>query len=222
MRILFATPYRATTHPDLLRQAGELRDAALHLAWMRGYTVDVGLYADSSPRQRGLPSFTLNAQARNALLETFLTPEHEAVFWVDADLIRYPSDIIMQLDQVREGGVAAPFVYLDHSERLGGKSQRFYDTMGFIEALAPARPYAPHFSQAGPVVRLRSVGCCYLIPAQVYHAGGRYVATPPYCEHWSIMRAAEALGYPIVADSRIEAWHAYLPDYGEKWHSGQE
>jgi hypothetical protein len=27
---------------------------------------------------------------------------------------------------------------------------------------------------------------------------------------------------PIVADLSLEAYHAYLPAYGERWHTGHE
>jgi hypothetical protein len=217
MRVLFATPYRAHTHPALLDGAMGLRDAAVAAATSAGYAVDVALYRDEGGPPQSQP-YAGNARARNALLAAHLTPEHDLVLWVDADLVRYPADIIPRLDEVRDGGVAAPFVYLD-KEAPG----RFYDTAGFIEFSGQHTPiWPPHFTQPGPVVSLLSVGCCYLIPADVYRSGAVYAPAPPHVEHWPVMRHAAAMGLPIVADRRIEAFHAYLPDYGERWHDGRQ
>jgi hypothetical protein len=220
MRILGASPYRPTLHPDLLRVGAGLRAAAIATATEAGYQVDVAIYADPVRRESGEPRYAGHARVRNATIERFLLPEHDAVLWVDADLVRYPAEIIPALDAVRWGGIAAPAVYLD-KEAPG----RWYDTAGFIEAPGGRHTpiWPPHFRQPGPVVELLSVGCIYLMPADVFHAGHRYAAPPePYVEHWTIMEAARAMGYPIRADLRLEAYHAYLPSYGEAWHTGHE
>jgi hypothetical protein len=219
MRILWATPYRPSLHPDLLRIGAGLRAAAVAHAITAGHTVDVALYQDPNPDATGLPAYARHARVRNEVVDRWLRPEHDAVFWVDADLVRYPADLITALDAVRDGGVAAPAVYLD--EVAPG---RWYDTGGFIEIPGQHTPIWPrHFWQPGPVIDLLSVGCVYLMPAAVFHAGHRYAAPPPpYVEHWSIMQAAKAMGYPVRCDLRLEAYHAYLPSYREEWHTGHE
>lgn len=205
MNVLIATPYRRRTHPALLERAAALR------AHLKG---DVCVYEDCSGPVPGDLPYASNARARNHILDIALKPEHEAVLWVDVDLVDYPADIIERLDAVRDGGIAAPFVYLD------GFYHHFYDTGGFIEDTEHSRVRPPHFDQPGPVYQLKSVGTLYLAPADLYRAGARYAPAPPYVEHWPVMQFALQHGYKIVADSRIEALHAHLPSFGENWHRG--
>jgi hypothetical protein len=219
MRILWACPYRATTHPDLLRIGAGLRAAALAHAAEAGHTVEVALHQDLTEPTMVQPAYARHARVRNRLIDIHLRPDHDAVLWVDVDLVRYPADIITALDAVRETGVAAPAIYLDEAP-----TGRWYDTGGFIETPGQHTPIWPrHFRQDGPIINLLSVGCLYLMPAAVFHAGHRYQAPrPPYVEHWSIMEAARAMGYPVRCDLRLEAFHAYLPSYREDWHTGHE
>jgi hypothetical protein len=117
------------------------------------------------------------------------------------------------------GAIVAPFAMLADSDeplrRLFSR-ERFYDIGGFIEHGKRARVVAPFFDQQGDVIELDSVGCCYLAPAALYHAGVRYAPPPTdyYVEHWSVMQAAKRRGYRIVALSNVRVTHAWLPDYG--------
>jgi hypothetical protein len=93
---------------------------------------------------------------RNNLIERFLLPRHDFVFWLDADLTVVPSDIIQRLYRANPTGISAPLVLLDSGakfsrlsdassspgeEWLGriespmppSSSIRFYDTAAFVQ-----------------------------------------------------------------------------------------
>lgn len=207
-----------------------LRAAAVAEAEARGYQIDLALMADPVARVAGEPRYAGHVRVRNLVVDRYLRPYHDAVIWVDADLIRYPADIVPALDQLRAGGIGAPFVYLDKWPAKHRWSRepapRFYDTAGFVEVAEPAGHIPtdpPYFTQPGPVVELLSVGTIYMMPAEPFHRGHRYQLPPEWrVEHWGICEVVRGMGHPIRADSRIEAWHAYLPDYGEEWHTGHE
>jgi hypothetical protein len=59
----------------------------------------------------------------------------------------------------------------DVFEHLPG---RFYDIAGFVEQGRWARFTPPFFDQPGPVFELDSVGCCYLVNADLYRHGARH------------------------------------------------
>lgn len=163
------------------------------------------------------------AKARNWLLETYLTPAYDYVLWIDADITKYPPDLPQQLFEVHPKAVVAPLVLVENT-------RGFYDNVGFIEngGITETRP--PYFEQTGRLIELDSVGCCYLIPADVYeHA--RYEKTPVdrkghhwslwirgHTEHWSVMQKAKELGYSIWCTRDITVYHADLPTYGETWN----
>ena len=105
------------------------------------------------------------------------------VFWVDADLVAYPANLVEELISRAEGGIAAPLVLMegDLSEPAypaGFGPGRFYDIAGFIEEGRWARFTQPYFDQIGPVYQLDSVGSCYLINADLYRAGARHMVDP--------------------------------------------
>jgi hypothetical protein len=151
-----------------------------------------------------------HATVRNYMLDRYLSPYHTHVLWIDSDLINYPDTLPSVLMSAFPDAIVAPFAMLDKLPN------RFYDIGGFIERGNRARMWPPFFDQEGDVIELDSVGCCYLAPAALYHAGVRY-APPPndyYVEHWSVMQAAKRRGYRIVALRDVRVIHAWLPDYG--------
>lgn len=207
MNLLILQPIRPN-HPESLRRAANL--ALWRLTTPDGWTVtthqdDTLITPDPSPS-----IYAKHAAVRNYMLDTYLKPEHDLVLWIDSDLIAYPADLIQTLSTANPGGITAPFVFLDHHPG------RFYDIGGFIEHGRRFGLHAPYCLQTAPVVHLDSVGCLYLAPAALYHAGVRYSAPPTdyYVEHWSVMQQAKALGYPIVGLRDVQATHAFLPAFG--------
>lgn len=200
-RVLVCTPYRATTHPALIDrwQANAARVGAPSL-----------LKRDHGDILPGDGRYSCHARARNALLGTIDLGDYDYLYWVDVDIERWPDGLLDWAMTYNPDGISAPAVLLHRYV------ERFFDFWGFLEAGRPARIYPPWFDQAGPIVELTSVGCCYVIPAQIYRDGARYVDTPGEAtEHLSVMQAAAAQGRRIVANLDYRAVHAYLPDYGE-------
>lgn len=211
--ILIATPIAPST-PATLRHVNETMVADM-IATCTGIVFEVARDDAAIVVPDAAPRYSRHAAARNHLIDTRLTPEHDYVLWVDADVIAAPPTL--PRDLLAHGGIAAPLVLLDHC------GDRFYDIGGFLERGARANLYPPYWTQPGPVVTLDSVGCVYLIPAWLYRAGLRYAPPPhghPGVEHWSVMCEAAALDVPIVADMRLTALHAWLPDFGLELHAG--
>lgn len=207
MNLLILQPIRPN-HPEALRQRADaaLRNLAIPDDWV------VTICQDDTPiTPPPSPSiYAKHAAVRNHMLDHYLKPEHNLVLWIDSDLIDYPSDLIALLYTANPGGIAAPFVFLDKHPG------RFYDIGGFIESGRRFGLNAPYCRQTGDVVSLDSVGCLYLAPASLYHAGARYSAPPTdyYVEHWSVMQQAKQRGLSIVGLRNVIVTHAYLPMFG--------
>ena len=223
MSILVLQPIRPTNPPALRARA----DALLE----RMVSANPGMCFDVRQDDTALeipphPSLYMrHATVRNHMLDTYLTPEHTHVLWVDSDLIDYPAELPTLLMEVvgETQTVCAPLAVLD-TTNLAHKN-RFYDIGGFIEKGNRARMYPPWFEQTGDVIELDSVGCCYLAPAALYlpnyyynpvMPGVRYKPPPTdyYVEHWSVMQEAKRRGYRVCALTTVRAVHAWLPDYG--------
>lgn len=132
---------------------------------------------------RGLPHphrQAAMAALRQSMIERYLKNE-QWVFWVDADIVDYPPNLLDELIARAEGGIAAPLVIMEGDVRApafpsGFGPGRFYDIGGFVEEGRWARFAEPYFNQPGPVYRLDSVGSCYLVNADLYRWGARHEA----------------------------------------------
>ena len=62
----------------------------------------------ASPPSGLTPLFTLCGR--------YLRPEHEYVIWLDADVVKYPSDLILRLYETNPHGVSAPLVLIESSD----------------------------------------------------------------------------------------------------------
>lgn len=215
MNILILQPVRPS-NPAALRERASVLLARLPAA-NPGISFDVR-QDDSAleiPPHHSL--YMRHATVRNYMLDTYLKEEHDAVLWVDSDLVDYPADLPTRLHIVslatEPSGIVAPLALLSPTSGWPG---RFYDIGGFIEKGNRARMWPPYFEQQGDVVELDSVGCCYLAPASLYRAGVRY--SPPvtdyYVEHFSVMQEARRRGYRVCCLTTAAATHAWLPDYG--------
>ena len=217
MRLLVAIPQH-TTLPPVLRTRMELLASALTLdnAGL-DWTLDVAIYPNAEHPVAGDLPCAPHARARNALLDRYLRPDHDAVLWLDADLTYYPPLLPRLLAAVQPpGGIVAPLVLIEGTTRL-------YDTQGVRTVdggpVAREAPYFVDCPQLGPrLYQLGSVGCAYLAPAALYHAGVRYAPTAGHTEHWSVMAAHRDRGGAVACTTALTAYHANLPDYGEAWH----
>ena len=69
---------------------------------------------------------------------------------------------------IMEGDASSP------PSREGFGPERFYYIAGFVEQGRWARFTPPFFDQPDPVFELDSVGCCYLVNADLYRHGARH------------------------------------------------
>jgi GT2 family glycosyltransferase len=175
--VLVLTPVNPTLDPAILRRARELAERAIK--GMRGCRI-VHDDAGEAPL-RGQPHpyrQAAIAKIRQNMIDRHLRDERW-VFWVDADLVEYPANLVEELISRAEGGIAAPLVLMegDLSEPAypaGFGPGRFYDIAGFIENGRWARFTQPYFDQIGPVYELDSVGSCYLANADLYRGGAKH------------------------------------------------
>jgi hypothetical protein len=211
--ILLCTPYRPSIHPALLERWKANAEA---LAAAPGHASVTEISALLMPFDGGSEiddgRFSAHARSRNAVLDAINLDDYDYLYWIDADIVAWPSGLLSWALTHNPEGVSAPAVTLD---RCG---DRFYDILGYLEDGVGARMFTPWFNQGGRIVTLESVGCCYVIPAAVYRGGARYQDTPGATEHLSVMAAASGQGRPILANLGLRAIHAYLPDYGEALH----
>jgi Flp pilus assembly protein TadD len=213
MFILVLVPVKPNLHPLLKERAHAL--AGRLPGANPGHRLDV-VFDESSPGDgpvAGLEARVRHtAPIRQRMIDRHLKPDHEAVLWVDADLVAYPADLPTELLRRNPGGVSAPVVLLDHHP------DRFYDVAGFVEQGRWARLTPPWFDQPGLAFDLDGVGCLYLVPAEVYRTGGRHVSVPGYTDHLAVCTHARRLGMPVRAYADLRAYHAFLPDFGEPFH----
>lgn len=221
MNILVLQPIRPDHPPALRKQAAILLGRLEH--------ANIGMIFDIRQDDTRLPipdhpsRYIKHATVRNYMIDTYLTNEHDAVFWVDSDLIDYDADLPSRLHTANPGGITAPLALLADPNPYG--RDRFYDIGGFVEHERSAEAYPPYFHQAGDVIELDSVGCCYLAPAALYRDNVRY--SPPPCDRWiagermeyrvehnSVMAQARAQGYKVCCLTTARAIHAWLPAYG--------
>lgn len=220
MNVLVLQPIRPD-HPAALRKQAavllgrlETANPAMHFD-IRQDDARLEIPAHSS-------RYIRHATVRNYMVDTYLREGHDFVFWVDSDLIEYPADLPSLLHAANPDGITAPLALLADPNPYG--AARFYDIGGFVERGRSARAQPPYFRQAGEVIELDSVGCCYLAPAQLYRDGARY--TPPPCDRWmtdrmeyrvehnSVMALAREKGYRVCCLTTARAIHAWLPNYG--------
>jgi GT2 family glycosyltransferase len=177
----------------------------------------------------GFGKYWPNAAARNELIDRFLEPEHAYVLWLDIDVIQTPPDLIERLIEesrkhatVAGRAIVAPMVWMERvqdgpvSIENGGW---FYDTGGFQDAHGEYANFYRGVDGSGRTAEMRSVGTCYLVPAALYRLGLRYRPTGHEVEHLSFCETARAEGTRVIAVRELNVTHAYLPKYGENWHS---
>ena len=208
MTMLVLQPIRPS-NPPALRSIADILITRM-LAANPDLSFDVAQDDSAVPIPAHPSLYMRHATVRNYMLDTYLCAHHTHVLWIDSDLIDYPAELPSLLMEAAHGAIVAPFALLDRWPN------RFYDIGGFIEHGNRARMWAPFFAQQGDVIDLDSVGCCYLAPASLYHAGVRYRPPPTdyYVEHWSVMQEAKRRGYRVCALRDVRVVHAWLPDFG--------
>jgi GT2 family glycosyltransferase len=210
--VLVAVPARPATPDVFLQMSQRLYDS---LSYPRRERALCNEAVPSLPGKYGG-----HAAQRNRLIEKHLKAHHTHVLMMDVDLVRAPADLIEQLLAVSDEDIVAPHIYVERMEANKPTSLRnggwFYDTGAFVQHGKTRHMWAPDLPG---VQEMESVGCCYLIPANVYRVGGVYEPVGDEIEHLSLMRQAREMGYRVLAAEHITVLHAHLPKYGEAWHS---
>lgn len=207
MNVLVATPARKSTPNRLLKLSERIYR---YLTWP---DKERAFYLNDYPPCKG--KYDNNAAARNFVVEWFLGPEHTHILWLDVDLVGVPLDIIELLAEVSENDIVAPFVLMEPNELFG--ANRYYDVGGFRQN-GKDFTLDPPYCEGGDLVKLDSVGSCYLIPAEVYRRGARYAPKGDEVEHPSLMAQARVMGYNVYGRRDVIVRHAFLPYYGLDLH----
>lgn len=223
--ILIATPARLSTPRPLLESCRRV----VRSQQFDG-VLEFGLYLNEQPRSSR--KYEPNARARNGLIERYLKPWHEWVLWLDVDIIHAPGNLLQVLMEaaMRHGGnaIVAPMVWVERvgdgpvSIPVGGW---FYDTGGFRQMDGRFADFEHGIAGAADETEMLSVGCVYLAPAALYRPGPdgrpglRYAVEGNEVEHLGFMRQAREAGATVWATRRANVIHAYLPKWGEEWHS---
>jgi GT2 family glycosyltransferase len=234
--VLVLTPLNPTLDPAVLRRARELAERAI--GGMRGCRIVYDDTGEAPARGSTFPHrLAAMTPLRKAMIDRHLRNE-KWVFWVDADLVDYPANLVEELISRAEGGIAAPLVLMEGEVSepaypAGFGPGRFYDIAGFIENSRWARFTQPYFDQPGPVYRLDSVGCCYLVNADLYrwgakheldHASRAFIAenrvwpddaiaqnqsgpANSFTDHYSVCEFARKVGLPVQAFGDLIAYH---------------
>jgi GT2 family glycosyltransferase len=177
--VLILTPVNPNLEERVLEHVKELAGRALK--GLRGCRVVYDNHGEVPVRGRPHPHRQAAVAAlRQSMIERYLKNE-QWVFWVDADIVDYPPNLLDELIARAEGGIAAPLVIMEGDVSAPAFSSgfgpgRFYDIGGFVEEGRWARFTEPYFNQPGPVYRLDSVGSCYLVNADLYRWGARHEA----------------------------------------------
>lgn len=207
--VLIAQPARANGNPEYLRRAEQLAAA---VTWPNVRRV---VWPNRVQPQGGEPRYRPHAVTRNEFIRRFLTDGDDYVLWIDVDVVWYPPDIVEQLLAVADDAIVGARPYVELRDKTAAPSIDnggwFYDIGGFQRGGRWAdmwRGFEPG--------ECDSVGTCYIVPADLYRAGLRYLPTGSEVEHVSFCRQARERGTRVIAaETRVE--HAFLPDYGERW-----
>lgn len=153
------------------------------------------------------------------------------VLWHDADVIRFPEwmfDRLWELS-IKEKAITAPCVLLDNIKAKGTcHPLRWYDTAGFIHNKCMTETEPPWFNgmewPLPDVVELNgSIGCVYCVPWVIYKEGGVKhewieIYGKQFTEHYPICQVGRQMGYKLLVDTKIRAYHAFFPAYKEIFH----
>lgn len=83
---------------------------------------------------------------------------------------------------------------------------------------APRDGVARKFEKGEDIIDVDSVGAMYVASADIYRTGVRHEDHPAFTDHFPICEAALKMGRRVIVNRTCKAYHAILPNYGEKWH----
>lgn len=170
------------------------------------------------------------AHLRNLLIDWAIVKE-DYVFWIDSDVVRFPSSLIVDLMK-HNVPVVAPSIYIatdppkkpllilekPSSFTLVPSSysiQHFYDTFAF--RFLDGQKFGVTGLPSSGLLEVRSVGTCYLVDSKLYtEKKVRYYGGDS--EQVTFCRAVRNAGGKVYVDFSIKIDHVNLPKYGKAWH----
>ena len=117
--VLVALPYDNRMKPALIQimfQNLVTMECANH-----GFNLHLALYDkpfnnSMNAKQTKLTGRTILATIRNIVIHDYLESYHDYVLWLDADVVKYPADLVRQLYETNPDGVNAPLVVIESSD----------------------------------------------------------------------------------------------------------
>lgn len=223
MKVLVLIPNKPNMHPDLLYRSIKMEilmcicKHGIELDVIRDFNGDGDQGIDELRDETGIGKADVDilrkrvlhtAPIRQRMIDQYLKPEHSHVLWIDADVIDYSPMLPRELLYTTGGTtITAPRVLL---ENFG---ERWYDTAGFVEEGHWCNLYPPYFAQTSKTVKLDSVGCVVMIPADVYRRGAKHINMDGFTDWLAICAFAKTIGIDSVCDQTQTVWHADLRKY---------
>lgn len=175
--------------------------------WLKGVDMDMG----------GVSWFLKLSMLRNLLIFEALEDE-DYVLMTDSDIVDMPRDLIQRLMNVG-ADIVAPMVFIEDFREFG--DAYFYDQLAFIKdgiSFDYLFPYIPgyDFLPAKPVY-VDSVGTCYLVSAQVFRSGVKYVSDEDTSEQIGFCQRVKRYGFKIAVNPDVRVLHVNFEQYGEKF-----
>jgi len=214
MRILALVPVKKNMHRELrLRCFGNILAMQSYFRGQMDIYLDDRGPGDSMVTDfEGLDRVKNLADVRQGMVNDYLRPEHTHVLMVDADAVYTPKTITDLLRTSRED-IVAPAVYVEGEEVSGRK---WYDTWAFIqEDDSHVRSFPPYFKTTDKVVPMICVGTMYVMPADLFRMGAKYIAMDKITEHFSVCAFARNAGRKVLCNQEIVIQHPLLINYGE-------
>lgn len=166
--------------------------------------------------------YTRHSEARNRLIEKFLTSDITHILWIDADVVVYPSNLIESLLKLDSQSIIAPFNLIEICEENHWNYERFYDIHFFVGAdgnmFNLKFPYCPNLQISNNKYPMLSVGTCYLMPSKPFFDGVGFMPYDCRGDHIPMLEECRRRGYSVYSTDSIVVEHAYLPKYGENFH----
>ncbi len=246
-RILVAIPIKHQMHPYLksncfthaaqLPAANPDFDVVLHY----DYTIIPSEPTDCRP-------WSKVARIRNKVVDSLNLGLYDYVCWLDADIVDYNKDILTKLITANPDGVCAPLVLIEGTDqwydwaafvmkgrshiepenrnRIWGRNLQHPAPYWWVDGGANPDRDPMHAPKDGTpmdfkgetIIDVDSVGAMYVMTTDIYRAGIRHEDHPAFTDHFPICEAALKMGRRVTVDRTSKAYHAILPNYGEKWH----
>lgn len=95
--------------------------------------------------------------------------------------------------------------------------REWYDTWAFIqEDDSHVLMFPPYFKTTATVVPMICVGTMYMVPADLFRQGAKYVPLDKITEHFSVCAFARNAGRKVLCNREVVIQHPRLTNYGEK------